>query len=158
MPISKLPSLGQQDKKCLKGSQKCVFFPCQISSKPALFKCLDKLDKIKWNNCFVWPHLVVCLDSYTKSELTVIWREIAVVLTFSNLMLLTLGGSLKLISHDMKIHTTFMTFINDLSTLVRKAVLVWKTITLQIFESSNIDHKYMYEYIRSRSTLLLNDK
>lgn len=87
-----------------------------------------------------------------------IWREIAVVLTFSNLMLLTLGGSLKLISHDMKILTTFMTFINDLSTLVRKAVLVWKTITLQIFESSNIDHKYMYEYIRSRSPLLLNDK
>lgn len=87
-----------------------------------------------------------------------IWREIAVVLTFSNLMLLTLGGSLKLIFHDMKIHTTFMTFINDLSTLVRKAVLVWKTITLQIFESSNIDHKYMYEYIRSRSALLLNDK
>lgn len=84
-----------------------------------------------------------------------IWREIAVVLTFSNLMLLTLGGSLKLIFHDMKIHTTF---INDLSTLVKKAVLVWKTITLQIFESSNIDHKYMYEYIRSRSPLLLNDK
>lgn len=76
----------------------------------------------------------------------------------TNLMLLTLGGSLKLISHDMKIHTTFMTFINDLSTLVRKAVLVWKTITLQIIESSNIDHKYMYEYIRSRSPLLLNDK
>lgn len=70
-------------------------------------------------------------------------------------MLLTLGGSLKLIFHDMKIHTTF---INDLSTLVKKAVLVWKTITLQIFESSNIDHKYMYEYIRSRSALLLNDK
>lgn len=70
LPISKLPSLGQQDKKCPKGSQKCVFFPCQISSKPALFKCLDKLDKIKWNNCFVWPHLVVCPDSYTKSELT----------------------------------------------------------------------------------------
>lgn len=70
LPISKLPSLGQQDKKCLKGSQKCVFFPCQISNKPALFKCLDKLDKIKWNNCFVWPHFVVCPDSYTKSELT----------------------------------------------------------------------------------------
>lgn len=64
LPISKLPFLGQQDKKCLKR------VPCQISSKPALFKCLDKLDKIKWNNCFVWPHLVVCPDSYTKSELT----------------------------------------------------------------------------------------
>lgn len=30
LPISKLPSLGQQDKKCLKGSQKCVFFPVKL--------------------------------------------------------------------------------------------------------------------------------